>query len=160
MLLTLAAAVLLLAGCGSVPRPAPLPASYLRVGDPSKADDVVVYALGLIDTGYRYGGTSPEGGLDCSGMVSHVYERVAGLRLPHSAARIAWNTRPVERDALRPGDLVFFNTLDRAFSHVGIYIGDGRFVHAPSGNGRVRVSRLDQPYFAQRFEAARTLFAD
>lgn len=119
--------------------------------------EVVMFAMSLIDTGYRFGGKNPEAGLDCSGMVSYVYSRAAGIKVTGSAADIARRGRAVERDELRPGDLVFFNTMNRPFSHVGIYIGNNRFVHAPSTNGRVRIERLDNLYFVSRYEAARTL---
>lgn len=122
------------------------------------AQDAVIYALSLMDTGYRFGGKNPEAGLDCSGMVAHVFGQATPLRLAGSAADIAQRGRPVEREALRPGDLVFFNTRGQPFSHVGIYIGDARFIHAPSSRGKVRVDRLDTAYFAQRYEAARTYF--
>ncbi|MEN9479278.1 MAG: hypothetical protein RLZZ298_673 [Pseudomonadota bacterium] len=120
--------------------------------------DVVLYALGLVDTGYRFGGKNPDAGLDCSGMVSHIYQTTLGLKVKGSAADIARQARAIERQDLRPGDLVFFNTNNRSFSHVGIYIGDARFVHAPSSNGRVRIDRLGDRYYAQRYEAARTFF--
>ncbi|MCU0812631.1 MAG: C40 family peptidase, partial [Thiobacillaceae bacterium] len=112
----------------------------------------------LIDTGYRFGGKNPEAGLDCSGMVSYIYGRAAGIKVSGSAADIARRGRPIERSGLRPGDLVFFNTRNAPFSHVGIYIGDKRFVHAPSGSGRIRIDQLDARYYAQRFETARTYF--
>ena len=121
-------------------------------------NEVVLYALGLIDTGYRFGGKNPEAGLDCSGMVSYIYGRAAGLKMQGSAADIARNGRPIPRGELRPGDLVFFNTLNRSYSHVGIYIGETRFIHAPSTNGKVRIDKLNDSYYAQRFEAARTFF--
>jgi cell wall-associated NlpC family hydrolase len=117
-------------------------------------------AIGLVDTGYRFGGGNPEAGLDCSGMVSYVYAKVAGLELPHNAARMADRTRPVSRERLRPGDLVFFNTENRPYSHVGLYIGDNRFIHAPSSQGKVHISSLDHGWFANRFETARTLISD
>lgn len=116
-----------------------------------------MFAMGLIDTGYRFGGKNPEAGFDCSGMVAYVFDKAAGVRVSGSAADIARRGRVVDREQLQPGDLVFFNTMNRPFSHVGIYIGDQRFVHAPSTNGRVRIERLDNRYFAQRYEAARTL---
>jgi cell wall-associated NlpC family hydrolase len=151
----------LLAACGS---PSPRPsapketiAQASRVGS-DKGVDVVLYALGLVDTGYRFGGKNPEAGLDCSGMVSHIYQTTLGLKVKGSAADIARQARAIERQDLRPGDLVFFNTSNRSFSHVGIYIGDARFVHAPSSNGRVRIDRLADRYYAQRYEAARTFF--
>ncbi len=117
-----------------------------------------MYALGLIDTGYRFGGKHPDAGLDCSGMVSYIYGQAAGVRVSGSAADIARGGRMIERSALRPGDLVFFNTRGKPYSHVGIYIGDARFVHAPSTNGKVRIDQLTDRYYAQRFEAARSYF--
>ncbi len=151
----------LLAACGS---PAPhAPASTETIAQPGRAAsekgvEVVLYSLGLIDTGYRFGGKNPDAGLDCSGMVSHIYQTTLGIKLKGSAADIARQARHIERQELRPGDLVFFNTNNRPFSHVGIYIGDARFVHAPSSNGRVRIDRMADSYYAQRYEAARTFF--
>ncbi len=123
-----------------------------------KGSEVALYALGLIDTGYRFGGKHPDAGLDCSGMVSYIYGQAAGVRVSGSAADIARGGRMIERSALRPGDLVFFNTRGKPYSHVGIYIGDARFVHAPSTNGKVRIDQLTDRYYAQRFEAARSYF--
>jgi cell wall-associated NlpC family hydrolase len=123
-----------------------------------KGREVALYALGLLDTGYRFGGKNPEAGLDCSGMVAYIFREAAGLPVRGSAADIARDGRPVAREQLRPGDLVFFNTRNAPFSHVGIYIGDERFVHAPSSNGRVRIDRLGDRYYASRYETARTYF--
>jgi cell wall-associated NlpC family hydrolase len=121
-------------------------------------NDVAMYALGLIGIGYRSGGKTPETGLDCSGMVAYIFQKVAGLRVAGSAADIALHGNPVARPALRPGDLVFFNTMNRSLSHVGIYIGGQRFIHAPSTNGKVRIDRLDDNYYARRYEMARSYF--
>ena len=160
-------ALAVLAGCGTLPKgstPSSKPvaksseATWFKITERHKADDVVMHALGLIDVGYRFGGRNPEAGLDCSGMVSYIYEQTTGLRLPHNARMIAERTRPIGRSELRPGDLVFFNTMNRPYSHVGIYIGDGRFVHAPRTNSRVQIARLDDGYFSSRYEGARTLF--
>ena len=118
----------------------------------------MLFALGLLDTGYRFGGKNPDAGLDCSGMVSYIFNHAAGVRVDGSAADIARKGRPIGRDALRPGDLVFFNTRNAPFSHVGVYIGDERFIHAPSSNGRVRIDQMNARYYAQRFEAARAYF--
>jgi len=151
----------LLAACGSPgTRPAASPETIAQASRPvsEKGNEVVLYAMGLLDTGYRFGGKNPEAGLDCSGMVSYIYGQAAGLRVQGSAADIARSSRPIERNALRPGDLVFFNTLNRSLSHVGIYIGDTRFIHAPSSNGKVRIDRLSDAYYAQRYETARTFF--
>jgi cell wall-associated NlpC family hydrolase len=151
---------LLLAACASAPLPPeswPDPAPG-RSGFSEQGNEVTLFALGLIDTGYRFGGKNPQAGLDCSGMVSYIFDQGAGLRVSGSAAEIARKGRPVERASLRPGDLVFFNTRNAPFSHVGVYIGENRFVHAPSANGRVRIDQLGASYYAQRFEAARSYF--
>jgi cell wall-associated NlpC family hydrolase len=152
-----AAIALLLAGCGLLP-PAPSPLPTTASATSEKGRDIAVYALGLIDTGYRYGGKNPEAGLDCSGMVSHVLGQAAGIKLVGSAADIARKGRPVERAKLAPGDLVFFNIRNKPYAHVGIYIGDGRFVHAPNSSGRVRAESLKQGYFAAHLEEARSYF--
>ena len=156
--------MLLLAGCGTLPTtPVSVPARAARAPQniavaPEKGSNIVLYALGLIDSGYRYGGKNPDAGLDCSGMVSHIYEKAAGIRVKGSAADIARKGKPVEVSQAKPGDLVFFNTLNRPRSHVGIYIGDGRFVHAPNSQGKVRTESLTQGWFAKRLEEARTYF--
>lgn len=116
-------------------------------------------AMGLMGSPYRYGGTEPIGGFDCSGLVNYVFRQAAGTPLPRSAGNQAAASRRIKRRELREGDLVFFNTLGRPNSHVGIYIGEGRFVNAPSSGGRVRIDRLDNPYFSKRFDSARTVFA-
>lgn len=165
--------VLVASGCGSTrPPPAraiatppdapagvarPASGTYFSLEDPAHAQELVLYALGLLGTGYAFGGRNPEAGLDCSGMVSYIVEQVSGRSLPHNAAQIAGMTRPIAVSQLRPGDLVFFNTLNRRHSHMGIYMGDGRFIHAPSTRGRVRIERLDNPYFRPRIDGARTL---
>jgi cell wall-associated NlpC family hydrolase len=123
-----------------------------------KSNDVALFALGLIETGYRFGGKNPEAGLDCSGMVSYVYQKAIDMRLAGSAADLARQGKPVAATQLRPGDLVFFNTRNRPRSHVGIYIGDDRFVHAPNSRGKVRTESLKSGWFAARFEEGRTYF--
>jgi cell wall-associated NlpC family hydrolase len=124
----------------------------------ARANDVVLFALGLIETGYRFGGKNPEAGLDCSGMVSYVFQKSADMRLEGSAADLARQGKSVPKAQLRPGDLVFFNTLNKPYSHVGIYIGDDRFVHAPNSRGKVRTESLRNSWFAARFEEGRTYF--
>ena len=114
-------------------------------------------ALFAVGTRYQYGGSSPETGFDCSGLVAHVYQRAWGVELPHSTATQRHLGRPVKRAELQPGDLVFYNTRHRAFSHVGIYLGDGDFVHAPRRGQRVRVESVDNPYWRARFSGARRL---
>lgn len=157
------ALLLLLAACASAPPsftpPAAAPATPVHARESSeKGREVTLFALGLIDTGYRFGGKNPEAGLDCSGMVSYIYNKAAGMRLAGSAAAMARQGRAIARSSLRPGDLVFFNTRMAPFSHVGVYIGDDRFVHAPSTNGRVRIEQMGNAYYSQRFEAARSYF--
>lgn len=121
----------------------------------SAGRELVLRALSLLGVDYKYGGNTPETGLDCSGLVRHVFHEVAGLVLPRRAEEISRAGEAIRRDQLRPGDLVFFNTLRRAFSHVGIYVGDGRFVHAPSTGGEVRVESLSTNYWQRRFNGAR-----
>ncbi|HEY9146321.1 MAG TPA: C40 family peptidase [Thiobacillus sp.] len=121
------------------------------------SDDISMYAVSLVGSPYRLGGTSPDTGLDCSGFVDHVFRQIAGIKLPHDSQAISEATQPLDdQAALQPGDLVFFNTLNRAFSHVGIYLGDDRFVHATSSRtGSVMISRLSDPYWHGRFDGVR-----
>lgn len=120
--------------------------------------EVVMYALGLLDVGYKFGGSNPEAGLDCSGMAAFIYRNAVNVRLPHNARQIADSTRPVDPKRMRAGDMVFFNTMNRPYSHMGIYIGDGKFIHAPRTNSAIRVDSLSTGYFAARLEGARTVF--
>ena len=121
------------------------------------AQDVAVFALGLIGVDYRYGGNTPDAGLDCSGLVRYVFQEVTGTTLPRTAKEMSRLGSKVAAADLAPGDLVFFNTRRLAFSHVGVYLGDGRFIHAPSAGGEVHVSTLSQQYWKQRFDGARRL---
>lgn len=121
------------------------------------AQDVAVFALGLIGVDYRYGGNTPDAGLDCSGLVRYVFQEVTGTTLPRTAKEMSRLGSKVAPADLAPGDLVFFNTRRLAFSHVGVYLGDGRFIHAPSAGGEVHVSTLSQHYWKQRFDGARRL---
>lgn len=118
--------------------------------------DIPMYAVSLVGTPYRLGGSDPQQGLDCSGFVNHVFRQTTGLQLPRESqaiSRVGLELAPAE---LQPGDLVFFNTLDRPFSHVGIYLGDNRFVHAASSrSGGVMLSSLSDSYWSLRFEGAR-----
>ncbi|WP_410498766.1 C40 family peptidase [Chitinibacter sp. S2-10] len=123
------------------------------------AREVIMVALGLLDIGYRLGGSQPEEGLDCSGLVKYVYKNAVQLDLPRTSIEMALATRPIEKSDLKPGDLVFFNTQGRPYSHVGIYLGNGRFIHAPSAKGKVRIESINNSYFGPRFEGARSLLA-
>ncbi|MDI3515653.1 MAG: C40 family peptidase [Gammaproteobacteria bacterium] len=136
----------------------------VQVGQNSVIDDYTVVAEQLVDEAlsylgirYRFGGTSPATGLDCSGLVLNVFRNAVGLNLPRTANEMAKLGDQIGRQELKPGDLVFFNTMRRAFSHVGIYLGDGKFVHAPSSGGKVRVENISNRYWAQRFNGARRL---
>lgn len=163
---TVLLAALVLAGCGSTPRSSPPTASRpvdrsvsnIQVASENR-QEVVLYALSLLDVNYQFGGANPEAGLDCSGLVYFIYKNALGVTLPHNAAEMARLSRPVERQALQAGDLVFFNTLGKPYSHVGVYIGDGKFVHAPSSKGHIKVESLSSPWFAARFEGGRSLIA-
>lgn len=126
----------------------------------NRAEELVFYALAFLDVKYRYGGTDPQNGWDCSGFVSHVFKNAAGVTLPRTSAAMSARGEPIGRAELQPGDLVFFNTLKRAYSHVGIYIGDNRFVHAPSRGKSVQISAMDSAYWTQRFNGGRRIVAE
>ena len=119
-----------------------------------KASELVMQAMGLLGVPYRSGGTSEEKGFDCSGFVRYMYEKSVGLVLPRRAEEQAKVTEEISRSELKPGDLVFFNTLKRTFSHVGIYVGDGKFIHAPRPGKAVRVDDMREAYWQQRFNGA------
>jgi cell wall-associated NlpC family hydrolase len=121
------------------------------------ANDLVIGAMNFLGVPYRRGGTSRESGFDCSGFTRHVFENTVGLILPRRAAEQANSPDlvPVNRAELKPGDLVFFNTLRNTFSHVGIYIGDNKFIHSPRAGGKVRVEDLRETYWQQHYDGAR-----
>ena len=127
----------------------------------SRASDLVVSALDFLGVPYRHGGESEDEGFDCSGFTRRVFERTLGLVLPRRSDEqaAAAGLVSVPRDELAPGDLVFFNTLRHAFSHVGIYIGEGRFVHAPRSGSNVRIEDMRGSYWARRFDGARRVQA-
>jgi cell wall-associated NlpC family hydrolase len=122
-----------------------------------KAQEVLINALSLTGIKYKYGGSSPATGFDCSGFVRYVFHNAANLTLPPTARAIAQIGKSVKKDDLQPGDLVFFNTLKSAFSHVGIYLGDNKFIHAPRTGAAVRVESMQNSYWASRFEGAQRL---
>jgi hypothetical protein len=121
----------------------------------SAGPDVVMAALAHLGVPYRYGGNTPATGFDCSGLVRHVFLGSAAVELPRSAHEMARQGAPVAAGDLQPGDLVFFNTRGRPHSHVGIYMGDGRFVHAPARRGHVKIESMDASYWQRRFNGAR-----
>ena len=123
----------------------------------SKASDLAVEAMSMMGIKYRYGGNSPETGLDCSGLVRYVFKAALGTDLPRTAAEISRVGEKVDTHDLQPGDLVFYNTLRRGFSHVGIYLGDSKFIHSPSAGGEVRIESMDIAYWKNRFAGARRI---
>ena len=120
-----------------------------------RASELVVNAMGFLGVPYRRGGNSVETGFDCSGFVRAMYQQTVGLLLPRSADQQAAATQTIEKSELKPGDLVFFNTMRRAFSHVGIYIGDNKFIHSPKPGADVRVEDMRTGYWQTRFNGAR-----
>lgn len=120
-----------------------------------RAAELAMHAMSVVDAEYRYGGNSPQTGIDCSGLVRYVYKKAWGAELPRTAAAISEVSESIGTDELRPGDLVFYNTQRRQFSHVGIYLGDNKFVHAPSKGNRVRVDNMNSRYWQVRFDGAR-----
>ena len=149
----------LLAGCGrEATRPtAPAATRWPQVApaDPARANAVTLRALSLVGTPYRYGGNTPESGFDCSGLVNYVFRDMLDLRLPRSSRELAAVQGPrLAPDRLASGDLVFFGS-GREVTHVGIYVGEGRFVHAPSSGGTVRLDRLDGPYWRDHYSGAK-----
>ena len=119
------------------------------------ASELVVTAMGFLGVPYKRGGNTFETGFDCSGFVRSIYQQTVGLILPRKAEQQAAATQQIEKSELQPGDLVFFNTLRRNFSHVGIYVGEGKFIHSPSAGSEVRVEDMQKAYWAHRFDGAR-----
>jgi cell wall-associated NlpC family hydrolase len=131
-----------------------------QVDDPTwseQAREVLLNAISLTGIRYKYGGDSPETGFDCSGFVRYVYQQAANLSLPHGARAISQLGKTIPKHELKPGDLVFFNTLKSAFSHVGIYVGNNRFIHSPSSGGGVRVEDMETTYWEKRFNGAQRI---
>ena len=120
-----------------------------------KASELVFNAMGFLGVPYRRGGNTAESGFDCSGFVKAMYSQTVGLILPRKAEQQAAATQKIDRADLQPGDLVFFNTMRRAFSHVGIYIGDGKFIHSPKPGSEVKVEDMALSYWKRRFDGAR-----
>jgi cell wall-associated NlpC family hydrolase len=160
VLLACLALAALLAGCGrQAVRPDPPGASLPshQPGDPGAANAVTLRALSLVGTPYRFGGNTPESGFDCSGLVNYVYRDMLDLSLPRTSRELAAQQGPrLPPERLASGDLVFFGRGGQV-SHVGIYVGEGRFVHAPSTGGTVRLDRLDGPYWKDHYTGARRL---
>lgn len=159
-----------LAGCSSRPSRSPSPSSSAR-GSASQSspkalnlpsaqrEALLARALLVVNTPYTYGGNTPEGGFDCSGLVHYAVRGITQSTLPRTTAQWAQVSTPVAQRRLERGDFVFFNTMGSRYSHMGIFVGNGQFVHAPSSGGTVQRVRMDNPYFAKRFTEARSIFA-
>lgn len=143
--------VLLLSACSSFYKDTRAPDSHAPTGS------LASYARSLIGVPYKYGGNSPDSGFDCSGFVGHVYKRSLGISLPRSAQQISHEGQFVQLAQLREGDLVFYDTNKQAYSHVGIYLGNDRFIHAPSSGGKVRIEDMDLPYWRKHYNGARRI---
>jgi cell wall-associated NlpC family hydrolase len=120
-------------------------------------NDLAIYAISLADTPYQYGGNSPENGFDCSGFVRYVFQKSLGLKLPRTSLEISRVGEPLKEGPLRPGDLVFFNTQQQAYSHVGIYVGENRFVHAPKRGKGIAIVNMREDYWRSRYDGARRI---
>ncbi|MEB5963566.1 MULTISPECIES: C40 family peptidase [Comamonas] len=166
--LMLAGSVLaLLAGCSTTrdnPRTAAQGGSSVRPLnalslDAELRESLLARTMLVVNTPYTYGGNSPEGGFDCSGLIQWAVGGITEIRLPRTTSQWALASNPVDGRDLMRGDFVFFNTLGGRYSHMGIFVGNGQFVHAPSSGGTVQRVRMDNVYFAKRFTEARSIFA-
>jgi len=125
--------------------------------DQTKMNSLAIYAMSLSDTPYQYGGTSRKNGFDCSGFVQFVFKNSAGLQLPRTSAEMSRLGTPLEASELKPGDLVFFTTTRTRYSHVGIFIGENRFVHSPRTGKAISIASMDSNYWHSRYEGARRI---
>ncbi len=156
---------LILAGCAAPPtrqvtpvRPPPASVERALADAPSpRVRELALHALNQIGVPYRFGGSSPEHGFDCSGLVQYVFNHGAGLALPRNTQAMSQVGAPVAAADLAPGDLVFFDTLHRPYSHVGIYLGEHRFIHAPTSRGSVELVDMRERYWQRRFNGGRRL---
>ena len=150
--------ILTLSGCSTFsPKSNQAKVAQFKQDTSVGTEDISIAAVGLVDVPYRFGGNTPRGGFDCNGLIVYVYNKAAGIKLPRTIQQISTQGRSVENQPPAPGDLVFFNTTGEKYSHAGIYVGQGRFVHAPSAGGTVRLEQIENPYWAARFTEARRL---
>ena len=143
--------IALLTACGSAPARQESAAN-------ERMNDLVMYAISLAETPYKYGGDNARSGFDCSGYVGHVYREVLDIKLPRTTKALSGVGDPLSQRELRPGDLVFFNTQRRPFSHVGIYVGERKFVHSPKTGSRIRVENMELDYWKSRYNGARRIY--
>jgi cell wall-associated NlpC family hydrolase len=120
-------------------------------------NELVMYAVSLADTPYHYGGNSASSGFDCSGFVGHVFHHALNVSMPRTSRDISRLGKPISQSELSPGDLVFYNTQNASFSHVGIYVGDGKFVHSPRSGESVRTEQMQMRYWLTRYDGARRI---
>ena len=144
---------LLLGGCSTTPPYRPAPTRATQLSD-EQAHDIAIHALGLVGTPYRYGGNTPDTGFDCSGLIGYVYRHRVGTAPPRTVAQLNDWGQPVDAGELRTGDLVVFGK-GRRPTHAGIYVGEGRFVHAPSSGGDVRLDQLQSRHWSRQNPAFR-----
>ncbi|RZL93266.1 MAG: peptidoglycan endopeptidase [Variovorax sp.] len=152
-MLAIVCTCLLAAACTTPRAPAPPRTVSYPTLSPEQAGDIAIHALGLVGTPYRYGGNTPDGGFDCSGLIGYVYRSRAGLAPPRTVAQLGGFGEPIGMAELRTGDLVLFG--GGRPTHAGIYVGEGRFVHAPSTGGEVRMDRLAGVYWSRQIVSAR-----
>ena len=152
--------LLLLNGCSTFGgRSASSKVAQFKQDTSAGTEDISIAAVGLVGVPYRYGGNNPKAGFDCSGLIGYVYLKSANIKLPRRIQDMSTKGRGIDDQAPAPGDLVFFNTTGDKYSHAGIYVGQGRFVHAPSSGGTVRLEQIENPYWASRFTETRRLAA-
>lgn len=145
--------------CSGAEDPAPeSPTSFIKLQElRDRASDLTVKAMDTLGIRYKRGGNTPENGLDCSGFVRYVFKDAVSEELPRTSKEISKVGEHIEKKDLQPGDLVFYNTLRKGFSHVGIYLGDNKFIHSPSTGGKVRIESMDISYWKKRFNGARRI---
>ena len=153
-------ALAVLAGCAGAPQTPsvsqpPVASQAAAPAVNAVHDDVLFHAFSLIGTPYRWGGSTPETGFDCSGLINYVYRETAGLSLPRTTAGLNALPHTTSTSDLRPGDLLLFSTKGQRVNHAGIYVGEGRFLHAPSTGGRVRIDDLQASYWQRSYKSAR-----
>lgn len=147
--------LLLLGACSTMPQDVAQPAAPRHEDD--RMNNLAIYAMSLYDTPYQYGGTSRTNGFDCSGFVQYVYQNSLGLQLPRTSFEMSRIGTPLAEDELKPGDLVFFNTSHSPYSHVGIFVGDNRFVHSPKRGKAIMLARLSDKYWRTHYDGARRI---
>ena len=150
--------IITFSGCSALgPKSSSSKVSQFKQDTSVGTEDISIAAVGLVDVPYRFGGNTPKGGFDCSGLIVYVYNKAAGIKLPRTIQLMSNQGRSIDGQPPAPGDLVFFNTTGEKYSHAGIYVGQGRFVHAPSAGGTVRLDYITTPYWAAKFTEARRI---